>query len=186
MQIRLAIPEIQTDSIVDGKGIRAVIWTQGCRHHCKGCHNPMTHSFTDGYLVDVEDIKKDIARMQGQDGITLSGGDPLEQVDACLEIAKYCQSIKLNVWCYTGYTYEELLDKAKKEPNIIELLENVDVLVDGRFVLEEKSFDVPFRGSKNQRLIDPKRSLKLGKVVLANFDELDGLLNSSSKMKVFV
>ena len=103
-----------------------------------------------------------------------------------MEIAKYCQSIKLNVWCYTGYTYEELLDRAKTEPNIIKLLENIDVLVDGRFILAQKSFDVPFRGSKNQRLIDPKQSLKLGKIVLANFDELDNLLNSSSKIKVFV
>lgn len=166
MKIRLATLELQRDSIVDGEGIRSVLWTQGCSHHCPGCHNPETHSFQEGFLVDVDDVKKKIDGLEGQDGITFSGGDPMEQAEACLELAKYCKNKGLNVWCYTGYTFEELLLKTEFFPKIGEFLKYIDVLVDGRFVLSEKSYDVIFRGSKNQRLIDVPKSLKKNKVVL--------------------
>lgn len=166
MTIRLATPEIQRDSIVDGEGIRSVIWTQGCIHNCPGCHNPETHSFKDGYLIDIEEIKKEIDKLSDQDGITFSGGDPMEQATACAEIAKYSRTKGLNVWCYTGYTFEELLEKSLVFPNIKEFLENIDVLIDGKFILEEKSYDVIFRGSKNQRLIDVQKSLKENKITL--------------------
>lgn len=165
MKIRLA-RELQSDSIVDGEGIRTVLWTQGCIHNCLGCHNPDTHSFNAGFLKDVEEIKNELLDLKLQDGITLSGGDPMCQVEACLEIAKFCKSIKLNVWCYTGYTFEQLLAKSKENPNIIELLNNIDVLVDGKFVLEEKSLNLKFKGSKNQRIIDVKKTLKNNKVYL--------------------
>lgn len=165
MKIRLA-GEMTTDSIVDGKGIRSVIWCQGCIHNCPGCHNPETHSFSAGYLKDVSEVLKEISELEFQDGITLSGGDPLCQIDACLEIAKYTQGLGLNVWCYTGYTMESLLKRIEKESKLKELLLNVDVLVDSPFILELKSFDVPFRGSKNQRLIDTKESVKQNKVIL--------------------
>lgn len=166
MKIRLAIEDIQKDSIVDGEGIRSVIWTQGCLHRCPGCHNPETHSFQEGILVDVEDIKDSISRLEGQDGITFSGGDPMEQALACLEVAKYCHEKGLNVWCYTGYTFEALLEKSELFPEIGSFLKEIDVLVDGRFELSEKSYDVVFRGSKNQRLIDVNKSLEQGRVVL--------------------
>lgn len=172
MKIRLATKEIQKDSIVDGEGVRSVIWTQGCSHHCVGCHNPQTHSFHDGILVDVEDVKNEIAKLEGQDGITFSGGDPMEQVDACLEIAKYCRSIGLNIWCYTGYTFEELLEKIKSNPNIKEFLELIDVLVDGKFILSEKSYDLLFCGSRNQRLINVPESLKKNRVILVTQDNI--------------
>ena len=165
MKIRLATLEIQKDSIVDGEGIRSVIWTQGCIHNCPGCHNPETHSFKTGYLIDIEDIKSELNELIGQDGITFSGGDPMEQAEACAELANYCKSLGLNVWCYTGYTFEELLKKSQVFPNIKKFLENIDVLVDGKFQLEEKSFDVVFRGSKNQRLIDVPKSLREGKTI---------------------
>ena len=103
--IRLAAP-LQTDSIVDGEGIRAVVWTQGCSHNCLGCHNPETHDFNGGYLVNVDDLKKEIGELTNQQGITFSGGDPLYQVDSVLELVKYSKSIGLNVWLYTGFTYE--------------------------------------------------------------------------------
>lgn len=163
MKIRLA-GEITTDSIVDGEGIRSVIWTQGCIHNCPGCHNPSTHSFTDGILRDVEDVCEEINNIDFQDGITLSGGDPLAQIDACLEIAKFCQSINLNVWCYTGYKMEDLLKRCNKENKLKELLLNIDVLVDSPFILELKSYNVPFRGSSNQRIIDSKKSVLENKV----------------------
>lgn len=164
MKIRLAGP-LQADSIVDGEGIRTVIWTQGCLHHCPGCHNPQTHDPNGGYEVDLDDIKESIDNLTSQDGITLSGGDPFFQSEACSIIAKYAHKKKLNVWCYTGYRYEELLRLSKKDENILKLLENIDVLIDGRFILHEKSMEVLFRGSKNQRIIDVKKSLKEDKIV---------------------
>ena len=165
MKIRLA-GEITTDSVVDGEGIRSVVWCQGCIHNCPGCHNPETHSFESGVLRDVSEVCDEIASLEFQDGITLSGGDPLCQVDACLEIAKFCQSIGLNVWCYTGYKIEDLLKRSQKEMKLKEFLENIDVLVDSPFILELKSYDVPFRGSSNQRLINAKESILKNKVVI--------------------
>lgn len=159
MQIRLAAP-IQIDSVVDGEGIRAVIWTQGCPHNCLGCHNPGTHDFKGGYLEDIETLKKEIDSLEGQDGITFSGGDPLMQIDACLELAKYSKKRGLNVWCYTGFTFEQLLIMSKTNNALVELLNNIDVLVDGKFDLAKKSFEAPFRGSTNQRVLDCKESIK--------------------------
>lgn len=165
MKIRLA-GDITTDSVVDGEGIRSVVWCQGCIHNCPGCHNPDTHSFDAGILKEVSQVCEEIASLEFQDGITLSGGDPLCQVDACLEIAKFCQRIGLNVWCYTGYKIEDLLFRCKKEKKLKELLENIDVLVDSPFIMELKSYDVPFRGSSNQRLIDSKKSVCCDEVVI--------------------
>ena len=160
--IRLA-SEIQTDSIVDGEGIRTVIWTQGCSHDCKGCHNPETHDFKKGFVKKIDDLKKEIDLLSNQDGITFSGGDPLFQVDAVLSLAKYIKSKGMNIWCYTGFTFEQLLIMTRSNKKLLELLNTIDVLVDGKFILEEKSFDVIFRGSKNQRILDIKKSLSLKK-----------------------
>jgi len=165
MKIRLAQP-IQSDSIVDGEGLRTVIWTQGCVHNCLGCHNPFTHSFKSGFLVEIDEIKKQIDNLNIQDGITFSGGEPFCQVDACLEIAQYCREKGLNIWCYTGYTFDQLMSMAANNPNIVKFLKNIDVLVDGKFVLSERSLDLKFRGSRNQRILDVKKSLKYKKPVL--------------------
>ncbi len=164
MKIRLSGP-MTKDSIVDGEGLRAVIWTQGCPHNCPSCHNPSTHSFTAGEMVDIKEIKKEIDSLSDHDGITLSGGDPMEQPAQCLEIAKHAHKKGLNVWCYTGYRYEELMRKTKEEPVYLDLLKEIDTLVDGRFIIALKSFEVPFRGSKNQRIIDVAASLKEGTVI---------------------
>lgn len=184
MKIRLAVNEIQRDSIVDGEGVRAVIWTQGCIHNCPSCHNPETHSFDGGVIVDVDDIKRMIDKLEGQDGVTFSGGDPMEQPISCAKLAKYCHEKGLNVWCYTGYTYEALLKKSVKFPAIGRFLEEIDVLVDGRFILEEKSYDVIFRGSKNQRLVDVKKSLITGKTVLV--DKYESKKSDKKKHYMFV
>lgn len=161
MKIRLAA-YLQPDSIVDGEGIRTVLWTQGCPHHCLGCHNPETHDFEGGALIDVDEVISELKKIKNQDGITLSGGDPVCQANACYEIAKAAHEIGLNVWCYTGFTYEQML----LNPKARRLLEQIDVLVDGKFVLEEKSYDLYFRGSRNQRIIDVPKSLELGQAVL--------------------
>lgn len=161
MQIRLA-SDLQPDSIVDGEGIRTVIWTQGCAHKCPGCQNPQTHDFNCGVNVDIEEVKEELSSLQGQDGITLSGGDPLFQVDASLKIAKYAHELGMNVWCYTGFTYEEIVSNS----NMRKLLDEIDILVDGKFRAEEFSLDLKFKGSKNQRIIDVKKSLEEGNVCL--------------------
>ncbi len=167
MKIRLAAP-LQYDSVVDGEGIRTVIWTQGCSHNCKGCHNPETHDFNGGTLVEIEDIKKELKNLKFQDGITLSGGDPFMQPDACLEIAKFAKKIGLNVWTYTGFTFDQLKTLGRTKPVIIELLKNIDVLIDGKFVLEEKTYEAPYRGSKNQRIIDVQQSLIKNEIVIVD------------------
>ena len=149
MKIRLAA-DLQQDSIVDGEGIRTVIWTQGCPHNCKGCHNPDTHDFNDGALIDIEEIKQKVSKLKNQDGITFSGGDPMCQPKECLEIA----------------TFEQLLALSKLKPAILEFLNNIDVLIDGKFILEERNLDLIFRGSSNQRIIDVKNSLIQNKVCL--------------------
>ncbi len=165
MKIRLAA-DLQQDSIVDGEGIRTVIWTQGCPHNCKGCHNPDTHDFNDGALIDIEEIKQKVSKLKNQDGITFSGGDPMCQPKECLEIAKFAKKIGLNIWCYTGYTFEQLLALSKLKPAILEFLNNIDVLIDGKFILKERNLDLIFRGSSNQRIIDVKNSLIQNKVCL--------------------
>ena len=163
MDILLA-SELQKDSIVDGEGLRAVIWTQGCPHHCFGCHNEHTHSFKGGYIKSVEDLKQEISELKGHNGITLSGGEPLMQITAITEIAKYARSLKLNVWCYTGFTYEQIEDMITKDERYKEFLNYVDVLIDGKFMIEQKSLNLKYRGSKNQRIINVKKTLKAGHV----------------------
>ena len=157
---------LQYDSIVDGEGIRTVIWTQGCPHNCRGCHNPQTHDFNKGQLVNIDKIKKELSKSKNQDGITLSGGEPFCQPEACLEIAIYAKKLDLNVWCYTGYTFEQLLEMALVDNKYIKLLEKIDVLIDGKFIIEQKTFSLKFRGSKNQRIIDVQKSLKNNEVYL--------------------
>lgn len=165
MNIRLAA-DLQSDSIVDGEGIRTVIWTQGCPHNCFGCHNACTHDFNGGDLVSVEDVKYALSKLKVQDGITFSGGDPMCQPEACAELASFAKKLGMNIWCYTGYTYEQLITLSKSKKSIMDFLENIDVLVDGKFIMEEKSLDATFRGSKNQRIIDVKESLETGRVCL--------------------
>lgn len=152
------------DSIVDGPGLRFAVFTQGCSHHCPGCHNPETHDPCGGYKEDTDVL---IARMKKNpllSGLTLTGGDPLEQSVPCLELAKAAHEMGLNVWAYTGYTWEQLL--RENDPDRMALLREVDVLVDGPFILEQRSLELDFCGSKNQRLIDVKQSLETGSVVL--------------------
>lgn len=184
MKIRLAAP-LQTDSVVDGVGVRTVIWTQGCSHNCPFCHNPSTHSFTGGALFLVDDIKEELNNLIAQDGITLSGGDPLFQIDAACEIAKHAQSIGLNVWCYTGFTYEKILSMGKDNDKYLEILKYIDVLVDGKFENDKKDLTLLFRGSSNQRLINMKETLKQNKIIL--IPESDGIIEKhQSKSKVYI
>ena len=176
MKIRLAA-DLQPDSIVDGEGVRTVIWTQGCLHNCKGCHNPGTHDFNGGFSVDIEEIISEIKKLEGQEGITFSGGDPLFQSEACALIAKEAKECNLDIWCYTGFKFEDIINI----PKFKEFLKYVDVLVDGKFIEEEKSLNLDFRGSKNQRIIDVQESLKKGKTILVSKYKNERIVN----VKVF-
>ena len=168
MKIRLAA-DLQTDSIVDGIGIRTVIWTQGCSHNCPYCHNPKTHDFNGGDLVELEDVIEELEKLSGQDGITFSGGDPMFQPKECAILAKKVHELGMNVWAYTGFTFEELIEKGNKD--ILEFLNNIDVLIDGRFEIDKKSLDLEFRGSSNQRIIDIPKSLENHKLVLYDLNK---------------
>ena len=159
--IRLA-RKLQTDSIVDGVGFRCVLWTQGCMHGCLGCHNPATHDVHGGEVYPTDEVIRWIHQYPYHDGITLSGGEPFLQVEPLVEILEGITDLHYNVWCYTGFLYEDLLQDDRKR----KLLEKVDVLVDGPFVLSKRSLAIPFRGSTNQRLIDVQASLKANKVII--------------------
>ena len=159
MDIRVA--GIVDDSIVDGPGFRLTVFTQGCPHDCPGCHNPETHPFDGGKIMDTGAIVKMLSENPLLDGVTLSGGDPFCQIAPCAEIARAAKEIGLTVWAYSGWTFEELLAR----PDAMPLLETVDVLVDGPFVLAQRTLELRFRGSRNQRLIDVPASLAAGHAV---------------------
>ena len=146
MKIRIAgvVPE----SIVDGEGIRYAIFMQGCNRNCEGCQNPATHPLDGGKIVDTEELIGAIKQNRLLSGITLTGGEPLLQIKPAIELAKATKNLGLNVWCYTGYTFEEI------PPDAQELLKYVDVLVDGEFILAQRDLELDFRGSRNQRIID--------------------------------
>ena len=154
------------DSIVDGPGFRFTLFTQGCPHHCEGCHNPETHDFNGGSEMSTDEVIKKLLSNPLTDGITFSGGEPFEQAGECAVIEKAARENGLNVWAYSGYTFDELLVKAEKQPDVMELLKLTDVLVDGRFVLEQRSLSLKWRGSANQRILDVPASLTAGQAVL--------------------
>ena len=162
----LRISGIIKESIVDGPGIRYVVFTQGCPHRCEGCHNPQTHDFSGGRDEEIDTILSQIKENPLLSGVTFSGGEPFCQPLPLLEIAREVHNINKNVVSYSGYTFEELLELSKTKPEILELMENIDILIDGKFVLSEKSLMLKFRGSKNQRIIDMKQSLEIGKAVI--------------------
>lgn len=162
-RIRLA-RDIQTDSVVDGPGLRFVIWLQGCIYACPGCHNPHTWDLEGGTPTMVRTILRKLPALMYHDGLTLSGGEPLLQAEGLLPIAQYVKSQGLNIWCYSGATFEELLKE--NNPHKMAMLQYIDVLVDGRFVLALRSMDTPYRGSSNQCLVDVQASLKAGKKIL--------------------
>lgn len=156
----LRIAGFVDDSIVDGPGIRFTLFVQGCLHDCPGCQNPQTHDPTGGYTKTVKEIWQLIQENPLLDGITFSGGEPMEQPVPLKRLADLAHEAELNVWCYTGYTYEEL-EAGEPSPAAKALMECCDVLVDGPFEEAKRSY-LHFRGSTNQRLIDVATSLERG------------------------
>ena len=158
--IRLA--GLVEDSIVDGPGLRLTVFTQGCPHRCPGCHNPQTHDPAGGHEQRVGEIVERLDDNPLLDGITLTGGEPFVQCGACLELARAAHRRGMSVWCFTGYLYEQLEQRADARA----LLDEVDVLVDGPFLLAERSLELRFRGSRNQRVIDMAATRAQGSVTL--------------------
>ena len=152
------------DSIVDGPGFRFSLFVQGCPHHCPGCHNPQTHSFAGGFPVSPEEILERMEKNPLLKGITLSGGEPFCQPEALAYLARKVHETGRDVVCYTGYTLEQLL--TMEDPHIRELLNEIDLLIDGPFLLEQRDLTLLFRGSSNQRLILLRPTLETGKVTL--------------------
>jgi len=164
MLIKLAglVPE----SFVDGPGIRFTIFTQGCPHKCEGCHNPETHDFNGGRLADVDKIYSKIVSDPLVKGVTFSGGEPFCQPEPLAYLAKLLKKKNYHIISYSGYTFEELIEKSKNNAYVSDLLHNIDILIDGKFVLSERSLELRFRGSRNQRIVDIPESIKAGKAVI--------------------
>ncbi len=163
MKIRMAGGA--NDSIVDGEGIRFTLFVQGCPHNCEGCHNPQTHDFNSGYIDDTDKILEQIKQNPLLDGVTFSGGEPFCQAEALSYLGKQLKGLGYDIVTYTGYTFEYLLEHGNKENKWLDLLKVSDFLVDGRFELDKKRWDLRFRGSSNQRYLDCKESLKQGKAI---------------------
>ena len=167
---QLRISGVVPESIVDGRGFRFTIFTQGCPHHCPGCHNPQTHDFSGGKLVDTDWLFQELKKDPLLKGVTFSGGGPFCQPGILARLAQRIhQETKLDVTVYTGWTLEELW--GMQDPDIAALLNETDVLIDGRYVEAERDLSLLFRGSRNQRVIDMKASRAAGAPVLLQLDE---------------
>ena len=151
------------DSIVDGLGLRFTLFVQGCPHGCPGCHNPETHDINGGQELTPADVISLMLSNPWTDGLTLSGGEPFAQPDSCAEIARAAKAHGLSIWAYSGYTIEQLLQLPS--PAVAELLSLCDVLVDGPFLLAQRSLSLRWRGSANQRVLDVPASLAAGHAV---------------------
>ena len=158
----LDLSGIVEDSIVDGPGIRVTVFCQGCPHHCPGCHNPETWDFGCGTAMYEEDILAIVRSNPLCRGVTFSGGEPFAQAEGYAKLAKLLKDAGYEVASYSGYTFEQLLHGAPAQK---ELLASIDVLIDGPFILAEKSLEIAFRGSKNQRILDVKKSLEANRAV---------------------
>lgn len=160
----LRLAGIVPNSITDGPGLRFTVFVQGCRHACPGCHNPQTHDPAGGVSRSVQDLAAQLRADPLVSGLSLSGGEPFDQAAACGDLAKLAHAAHLTVWCWTGYLFEELM--AQGTPDQRALLEAVDVLVDGPFLLEQRTLALPWRGSGNQRVIRVPETLADGTIHL--------------------
>ena len=169
MALRLA--GIERESIVDGPGIRVVIFCQGCLRHCEGCHNPGTWNPEAGIFVPIDEVEDIIRTNPLRHGVTFSGGEPFLQAKELFRLSQRLKDYELAA--YTGFTLEELLKDGTQEQK--KLLSVLDVLIDGPFILSERSLELSFRGSRNQRILNVPESLKAGKAVLEMSSRWTGL-----------
>ncbi len=163
MNIKLA--GLVADSIVDGPGFRFTVFAQGCPHHCEGCHNPDTHDFNGGRYADCDKIIEKIKENKLTAGVTFSGGEPFCQPMPCAYMAEKLKASGYHLMAFTGYTFEKLLEMSKEDENVKKFLNLLDVIIDGKFILAQRSLELRYKGSKNQRTIDVKESIKQGRAV---------------------
>lgn len=154
----LRISGIVEESIVDGPGLRFSVFTQGCPHHCPGCHNPQTHDFNGGTIMTVEQIFQQYMENPLLSGITFSGGEPFCQPEPLAQLGKKVKEIGHHVMTYSGYTYEQLLEMAKTDAQVAELLKVTDTLVDGPYMEQFRDLELKYRGSSNQRIIQLEKN----------------------------
>lgn len=166
---KIRIAGVIKESTVDGPGFRYVIFTQGCPHHCEGCHNPETHDMNGGKLESITTLAEDITKNPLLKGITLSGGEPFMQAKKLAKLVSLIDLKRYSVMTYTGFKYEYLISNANDDNGYLELLKLTDVLIDGKFMKDLKSSSAKFRGSTNQMAIDVKSSLKENRIILHEF-----------------
>lgn len=169
---QLHLSGIVKESIVDGPGLRLVVFAQGCPHRCRGCHNPHTHPFRGGTDASIDSIVADVRQNPLLDGVTLSGGEPFEQAEGFAELARRVKELGMSVMTYTGYTYEAIVAGLRERAGWRALLESTDVLVDGPFIWERRSLRLRFRGSDNQRFIDVPSSLRQRATVILDMESI--------------
>lgn len=153
-----AIPPLRiagcvSDSIVDGPGMRYVVFVQGCPHHCPGCHNPQTHDFDGGYIADPDEIVQQVEADPLMSGVTFSGGEPFCQPEALASLGERIRALGKNIVIYSGYVFEQLLQMGEQNPSILRLLRLADLLVDGPYIEAQRDLTLQYRGSRNQRLV---------------------------------
>ena len=165
MKDTIRIAGVVRESIVDGPGLRFAVFTQGCGHHCPECQNPETWDFNGGYDCEIDKILNAMDEDPLLDGITMSGGDPMFQPEASYELCRRVKDRGLNVVVFTGYTYEELMVMADRDPWVEKFLSVTDILIDGRYDKDQRDLTLLFRGSRNQRVIDMARSGEEGRAV---------------------
>ena len=161
----ISVLSVIEDTMVDGPGFRTSIYCAGCRHNCPGCHNPQSWDFEGGHAMTTDELM-DIIEADPYANVTFSGGDPMYQPEGFAELARAIHKrTHKDIWCYTGFTFETLVNMPRQRS----LLQEVDVLVDGPFVRSERDESLIFRGSRNQRIIDVGASLTQGHVVTLNY-----------------
>ena len=168
--MNLRIAGILDESVVDGDGVRLTVFVQGCAHRCRGCQNPETQPMEGGHIIDTAKILAEVAENPLLTGVTFSGGEPFLQPAPLAELAKAIHQRGLDVWSYSGYTLEELQERAEKDKATRALLKELDVLVDGPYEEDRRDLTLHFRGSRNQRVIDMKKTSATGRVVLLYTD----------------
>lgn len=165
----IRIAGVSGESMVDGPGLRYVIFAQGCPHHCRGCHNPETWDPAGGREITFKEILDSIRSNPLLQGVTLTGGDPFLQAGPLGELARLVKEMGKDVITYTGYTWEQVMEMAGGDEGVKILLYNSDILVDGPYIDDQRDLKLVFRGSANQRVIDVGASLETGSIVLVNW-----------------
>lgn len=163
MQTKIRIMDFVYSSAVDGTGFRDVLFVNYCPHHCEGCHNPESWDKANGHDITIEEAFENLTKSEITN-VTFSGGEPFEQAEALATLAKMLKEKGKTIWVYSGYTFEQLI----KDPVKLKLLELCDVLVDGKFEINNKGLNMRFKGSYNQRILDVKKSLEANNPIDAN------------------